>query len=38
VLFGEKGADANRSDEVVATIRQTLGDLEPDSGTDAADA
>ncbi len=38
VLFGEKGADANRSDEVVAKIRQTLGGLAPDSGTDAGDA
>jgi (E)-4-hydroxy-3-methylbut-2-enyl-diphosphate synthase len=38
VLFGEQGVDANRSDEVVAKIRQTLGDLEPDSGTDGTDA
>jgi (E)-4-hydroxy-3-methylbut-2-enyl-diphosphate synthase len=38
VLFDEKGADANRSDEVVAQIRRTLGGLERDGGTDGTDA
>jgi (E)-4-hydroxy-3-methylbut-2-enyl-diphosphate synthase len=30
VLFAQRGADANRSEEVVAKIRQTLGDLATD--------